>query len=154
MATNYIYGLRDPLTREIRYVGKSTQPIFRLRGHLKDAKEARTHKQRWLRQLEEKGLAPELVILEEVKAPRTWQQAEREWIAKGKEMGWPLTNLTDGGEGNRGFKFTEEQKRKLERRTSSVTRQRMSVSHEEANQLRFEKGKLKPTVNTWGKYVK
>lgn len=97
----YIYGLLCPLSGEIRYIGKSIDPERRLKGHMSGARTGSYshHTSRWLRKLERCGLAPEIVILQEVPEGDDWRQAEREWIASAIAAGWPLTNSTVGGEG-------------------------------------------------------
>lgn len=95
--TNYIYALQDPITDEIRYVGKSINPEERLKYHIKHLKrEANTWKSRWITKLLNQGLSPQLIILEEVVG--RWQEAEMFWIAYLKSIGCRLTNLTEGGD--------------------------------------------------------
>lgn len=95
MESIYIYALRDPRTEEVRYIGKSNNPRKRLSQHLRGDKINR-HKDSWIRELRREHLSPELVILEET-TPERWEQRERYWIKKGLEMGWPLTNISEGG---------------------------------------------------------
>lgn len=90
----YIYALVDPRNSSIRYIGKSIDPIKRLKGHLND--KASTKKARWIKSLLKYGLKPEVVILELVDNDK-WQEYERKWIAYYKSN--LLTNHTDGGEG-------------------------------------------------------
>ena len=97
-STTYIYGLTDPRTQQLRYVGKSHNPTKRKRGHLKDP--ARTHKACWIRSLLKEDLAPEVIILEEVHRA-SWEDAEKWWIAYFRSIGADLTNATSGGEGLR-----------------------------------------------------
>lgn len=120
----YIYGLRCPLACAIRYIGKAAEPEKRLVGHLGTAGKSQTYSARWLGKLTRKGLKPELVILRTLGDGDDWAAAEREEIAKGFAAGWPLTNLTKGGEGTA---LTEEgRKRKTERLRDPETRRRMS----------------------------
>jgi hypothetical protein len=92
----YIYGLKDPITNEIRYVGKADNPKKRYSEHLKD-KTSNSHKSRWIEGLQKIGERPILVIIEEVNQ-NNWKEKEIEWISYGKRN-WKLTNITDGGEG-------------------------------------------------------
>lgn len=95
----YIYGLCDPRDGLIYYVGKSNAPQRRFIQHLED-KDSNVRKVAWIDGLTAAGLKPEMRILEAV--PRSeWAQAERAWIAHGINEGWPLTNLTAGGGGDR-----------------------------------------------------
>lgn len=92
-----IYGLIDPRSGEVRYVGKSIRPKERLANHCNDRSSTwRTH---WLRELQSEGLKPTLVIFEELPDGSDWQSAERRWIADARAKGWPLTNCTSGGDG-------------------------------------------------------
>lgn len=100
----FIYGLIDPRTEEIRYVGKTTRGLYRVLAHGKSigvTKEKHTHKYRWIRSLRELGLSYGWTILEIIEDVFLIDDRERFWIAHGREVGWPLTNATDGGEGAR-----------------------------------------------------
>lgn len=97
----YIYGLVDPRTDEIRYVGKSIDPWKRLKSHIKETsyKEKKNyHSKCWIKQLLNEGLEPNLVIIEECNE-NNWQEREMFWI---QHYGYNnLTNLTLGGEGHK-----------------------------------------------------
>lgn len=90
----YIYALVDPDTGQPRYVGKSDNPIYRFRRHLKD--DSDTHKSRWIRTLLRNGKFPKLRVLQAVRFDE-WQEAERYWIAQFRYC--ELTNSTEGGIG-------------------------------------------------------
>lgn len=94
-ATYLIYGLIDPKTRLIRYVGKSSSGMKRPRDHGKRSCPD-TYCRRWVRSLERIGLTYEIVVLEILPDHTDLAAAERWWIAYGRGCGWPLTNLTDG----------------------------------------------------------
>jgi len=94
-----IYALIDPRTKEIRYIGKSNNPEYRLKQHLKrDVILCDNHRTRWIRQLLLEKLQPILVILEKVPSSE-WQIHEKKWIKKYRILGFNLTNSTDGGDG-------------------------------------------------------
>lgn len=90
-----IYGLTDPRTNQVRYVGKTVQPLkLRLQQHIFPA---RTHRQnharaQWIRALIEQGLKPEIVLLETVPESE-WREAERRWIAHYKGQNATLANV-------------------------------------------------------------
>jgi hypothetical protein len=86
-----------PETGEVRYIGKSTDPKRRLANHLCET--SACHRTHWLRSLAARGLKPVLVTLEVVEGRWPWQEAERWWIARGRALGWRLTNSTSGGDG-------------------------------------------------------
>lgn len=90
--SEYIYGLLDPTTSGIRYIGKSNNPHRRLGEHIND--QADCSKTAWIRRLKLVGLGPILVILEEVQAEEDIFDAEERWIGRGIQLGWELTNDT------------------------------------------------------------
>ena len=57
-----VYGLIDPRNDQLRYIGKSCKGMRRARASSKELKE-KTHKGRWLLQLNDLGIAPIIVIL-------------------------------------------------------------------------------------------
>lgn len=92
----YIYGLKDPETKEIRYVGKANNPKVRYHQHVKGGDLSNSHKRGWIDSLAKKGLVPELVILE-VTDEKRWETREKHWIKYGLNNDWPLTNISAGG---------------------------------------------------------
>ena len=106
----YIYGLIDPVTDTIRYVGKSNNPARRFGYHMRTANDG-THRGNWIENLKKRNLSPRMIILE-VASDATWKTAESYWISVYKKN---LTNLTTGGEGLHGI--------------TEVTRKRLSDSH-------------------------
>lgn len=112
-----IYYLCDPRDDIPRYVGKAEVSLAdRLSCHISESKQpARQHwhKSRWFRKLEREGIKPEIRLIELVPPEATWQDRERYWIKTYREMGYPLTNLTDGGEGTINRVYSEETRRKI-----------------------------------------
>lgn len=96
-----IYGLVCPFTGEIRYIGKTARKLkARLAGHFSEARRFRhSHKHRWIVKCLDAGLKPIPWLLEEVEVGHSWQDRERAWIKRGREIGLDLTNQTEGGEG-------------------------------------------------------
>jgi hypothetical protein len=101
----YIYALVDPRTKLIRYIGKTINGTARTNRHNRLAENTgNTMRKRWLYSLLSKGMRAHVVILEWTTANATsGSKRERWWIAFGKREGWPLTNMTDGGDGTPGF---------------------------------------------------
>lgn len=97
----YIYALLDPRTEEVRYIGKSERPVERLGNHMNER--SNCHRSHWLQSLKRDGLKPHMVILERIQGDWPWQEAERFWINRGRALGWPLTNNTEGGDGVNGL---------------------------------------------------
>lgn len=89
-----IYAFIHPHTCEIRYVGKTQQPVKRLKHHRYLAKEMNLPLYRWWRGLLANGSgAPCFVRLSDGDSAE-----ERAWIARLREAGARLLNMTDGGE--------------------------------------------------------
>jgi hypothetical protein len=103
-----VYGLIDPRTNELRYVGKSSRGLSRPNFHRTNAGRCgRTHKHYWLRQLHrETGLVPSVIILATCETEAEAFAAERKLISTFRELGLPLVNITDGGEGASGITHT------------------------------------------------
>lgn len=116
MSRFIIYGLEDPRTGQIRYVGRSSSGLERPKHHTVPAalaKEPNRHKASWLRGLVAEGKKPTIRVLEAFESGDDLTSAERFWIAQAKGLAWPLTNLTDGGEGLLGRKHSAETKAKI-----------------------------------------
>lgn len=98
--TSYIYILRDPETKRIRYCGQTLDTIERrLTRHVRESEEKSgrlTKKEAWIRSLH--GVRP---IIEEIERCDYDQSDEREiyHIARLKHENHPLTNTTNGGKG-------------------------------------------------------
>lgn len=104
----FIYSLSDPITKEIRYIGFTSRSILdkRLSEHLRDNR--KTRKNSWIKSLKNKGLKPEINILECCNL-ENWKSLEKKWISQMKSD--RLTNHTLGGEGVLGYKFSNEQRK-------------------------------------------
>lgn len=109
----YIYGLFDPETLEIRYVGKAVDPDGRLYRHLYYSETEDFPKARWIRKLKAAGKEPRMQILEKV-PDFIWACTEIKWIAYFKSQGARLLNIDEGGAGwGLGQKHTEATKSKM-----------------------------------------
>lgn len=109
-----IYGLVDPTSKLVRYVGKSSSGFIRPSSHRQPnaLKGSSTRLSNWVRKLQSCDLTYEVVVLEYC-AQDALSAAEIWWIAYGKALGWPLTNLTSGGEGTKGYVTPDSVKAKL-----------------------------------------
>ena len=100
-----IYLLRDPWDGRVRYVGVTVSELsVRLNGHICDARNRPKHRRDyWIRQVLDSGLYPIIELIEET------EDRDREcfWIAK-YQFETELTNVTPGGGGVPGHKWTEE----------------------------------------------
>lgn len=114
MDNTFIYALADPRTGRVRYIGKSNNPVTRLKRHISSTRVKRntTHRVNWIRQLLQLGRKPSLLILEQVSLS-VWPLAERKWIALYKSQGEPLINHTSGGDGYVGGRLDQETRAKM-----------------------------------------
>jgi group I intron endonuclease len=99
----FIYSLTDPITNEIRYIGKSYNPIKRLKEHIYHSSFGKTHRDYWLRNLLKNNQKPILNILEECNS-ENWIIREQYYISLFSN----LTNLTNGGNGTHGLVQSQE----------------------------------------------
>lgn len=116
-----IYTLRDPITNEIRYIGKTSQSLDkRLCSHCTDFNLNRnvSYKNSWIKRLKTQNKRPIIELLDIVNE-EDWQFWEKYWISQFKTWGFNLTNMTlggdgcNGGSGCRGYKHTLEAKKKI-----------------------------------------
>lgn len=107
----YIYGLVDPSTHQLRYVGKSVlSPARRLSVHkwraVREGK--KRHSMAWIASLLAAGCEPEAFTIEVVPENEDWVEREQFWIAYFRSLGCNLCNHTIGGEGQTGYKQPAE----------------------------------------------
>lgn len=94
----YIYGLVDPETNKIRYIGKTINPKYRLSGHINESLKTRTHKCSWIRNLLKRNLKPILKIIE-ICSLENFEEREAYHISL---YGFnELTNSDERGQGNK-----------------------------------------------------
>lgn len=135
-----IYGLTDPLTNEVRYVGFTTKGAEqRLAEHIEESKVRRTssHKQKWILKLLSQGFEPKVVVLKTVSLAN-WQEREKFWI---KVFGSRLTNSTEGGTGL--INPTQDVRNRISKSVSKTligNTRRLNIQHTEANRLAISEG--------------
>jgi hypothetical protein len=115
MSSAVIYGLFDPESDHLRYVGKTTNIAKRYESHLyESAKRSRKpYSRRWIASLLARGLKPKMEVLDIVSSAVA-NDAERCWIASMRLAGCKLTNRTDGGDGqSKGYQWSAEARRKI-----------------------------------------
>lgn len=139
MASRFlIYGLVDPRTDEVRYIGQSSSGLIRPLNHgTPSSLQCRRHSAHWLRSLGDAGLHYGVRILEELSSRDDLDKAEIRWIAAARAAGWSLTNHNDGGGGNRGWKASAETKAKM----STSGKRRMADPAERAKVSAASKGR-------------
>lgn len=111
----YIYGLIDPKTNELRYIGKSINPKSRYRKHLSERFLRETYKDRWIRSVIDSGKKPHIEIIDIVDTTE-WVYWEKFYISYYKMLGANLTNGTIGGDqppSTKGRKHSKESRKKM-----------------------------------------
>lgn len=117
----FIYGLFDPVTNEIKYVGKTISPFKRLMAHYSAALQRKKifYTTNWIYSLLISNKKPIMKILEKIKDTRSiWKAKENYWINCYKKLGFKLTNSIEGGcggsmKGRPGYKKSEELKLRM-----------------------------------------
>lgn len=99
---SFIYGICDPRTSQLRYIGKTKVRLdMRLSSHMRITNI--DHRSNWLANLRKNKIQPDIFVIEEVE---NWREAERFWIAFFKSIGCKLVNQTFGGDGLSGGNST------------------------------------------------
>lgn len=121
MKQTFIYGLKDPITQKIRYVGKTNFPEKRAYEHHQEKRlKTNTHKNNWIKNLIRKGLKAELIILESCDESN-WSEREKYWIKN-------IENLTNTLEGGRG-EFIKKDKVKIDKEARQKISEGMKKFH-------------------------
>lgn len=97
----YIYSLTDPETKEVRYIGKTVNPKYRLKGHLYESKKTENYRCNWIRGLLRRGLEPIFNILE-ICSLQNFEEREAYHISLYDFN--ELTNSDEKGQGNKNRK--------------------------------------------------
>lgn len=114
-----IYVLKNPLSQDVLYVGRTKNPKMRLSAHVSAAMKlsrANTRKNNRLRKLITTGATPVLEVVESGMGDSA--EAERRWIATLRSQGIDLLNGTDGGEGVAGPRGPQSPEHIENRRTA------------------------------------
>ena len=151
MNTAYVYTLTDPRNGMPFYVGKGHGK--RCEFHLDEAKYYNNRKSKKLnkiRKLLSLGMKPIITKVEENVTDAQAIDLECLIIAEMRDIGIPLTNMTDGGDGAKGYKHTEENKRLAsERQKNRVMteehKQKMRKPKSEEGRANIAKARLTTT---------
>ena len=101
MSKVYIYKLISPISKRVRYIGKTINPKERYSKHL--SSKGNTMKHKWVSGLKAKGMKP-LIEIVEVCNQENVDEREIYWISIFKHhWGFDLCNHTSGGEGGDTF---------------------------------------------------
>ncbi len=146
-----IYGLYDPTNPdEIKYIGKTkANPKNRLNQHKYQwTREKRLTKlNAWIKSLSNKGLLPEMQILDECEE-KDWTFFEKHYIKLFKSFGANLKNMTEGGEDKPSACFSEESKQKrLESLKTSEAWKEKHIRHSGIMKELYKDGKILQHIN-------
>jgi hypothetical protein len=117
MMNSYVYTLVDPRNSLPFYVGKGSGE--RCNAHVVEAKyyvKRKSPKLNKIRKLMRLGMEPIVIKLEENVSDKQALDLECLLIAEMRDLGFKLTNMTDGGDGAQGYKHTEEYKQMMSQR--------------------------------------
>jgi len=133
-----IYVLVDPRFKgrsvdEVKYVGYTNDLDHRFNNHLVEARSScDCRKCRWIRSLFRDDVIPEIREVDWGYDVSKWGETETYWIRfYREEVGADLTNLTDGGYGALGYRFSDESRRlrsERNRQPEMVERRSRSLS--------------------------
>lgn len=93
----YIYTLSHPISKEVKYVGKTVNPKQRKHNHSNVSRDKGTYKRNWINSLKTQKLRPVFEVIDEVE--NDWKFWEKYWISQFKAWGFNLCNHTIGGDG-------------------------------------------------------
>ena len=111
-----IYYLEDPITNEIRYIGRTKNNLkARLRGHLATAKKNKfkTKKDNWILSLYKQNLRPIIMPILQIEGWTESYLKEQELIKYHIDKQFNLVNLHDRGEAHLLRNISDEQKKKI-----------------------------------------
>lgn len=128
-----VYVLKCPLSNEVRYVGQTVKLLSRRYSyHIND--KDRTYKTNWINSLKKQGLLPIIELLEICQSKKMLNEREKYYIKHFKNIGYKLTNTTDGGGGSLGLTPMKGKKHSLETRLKMSIAQKGKVFSEESRQ--------------------
>lgn len=109
-----IYGIADPATSLVHYVGKTAgSPLRRLREHSLNVERGSQYQFHcWLREHLKAGRTVEVFVIETVDH-HLWAEAEEFWIGYLRAIGCPLKNVSPGGDGINGYRISREHAKRI-----------------------------------------
>ena len=131
-----------------RYVGKTKISVkHRHKQHLRDRFRYKSYFYNWLNGVISREELYSVILLDEVEEIG-WEDRECFWIKHFREIGYPITNMTDGGDGNNNQIFSKESsKKRIESRKwykhSDETKKKLSEAHTGKKLSQVTKDKLR-----------
>lgn len=132
-----IYALCDPESGDVRYVGKTIQPLsLRLQQHCSLSKRHTHPRAQWVHSLREKNLKPVILLLETV-SHDNWQCAESRWISHFQSSGL-LNSAPAGGGGTRSHltKWTAQLDARLGKDSDATIAEEMGITRKSVSYRR------------------
>ncbi len=137
-----------------RYVGKTKRQVKqRVKQHLNDRFKYKSHFYNWLNSMIANNMEYHVILLDEVEEIG-WEDREIFWIKHFRNMGYPLTNMTDGGDGNQNQVFSKETIEKRRQKTIGQKRtpeQRKNISDSLIGRIMSDETKAKLRKHFTGK---
>lgn len=138
MNEHVIYGLFDPETNQLRYIGYTSNTKSRYMSHHRlSSLKYSTHKNHWLKSLIAKGQKAEMFILETYQTAEELPQAEIELVEYYKSIGCDLVNGTKGGDGIIGYNHSDETKLKMSKSRRGKPSNKKGVKLSEEHKLKL-----------------
>jgi hypothetical protein len=143
---NYkIYVIKEVNSDEIRYIGLTKNSINRrLNDHIRDKKNK--HKYNWIKKVGKENI--EIVIIEEnISSIEEVCVKEVKYISEYRKNGHRLVNISNGGDGNFNFKFSDEHKLNISKNHADVSGNKNPMygrSHKESSV-----SKIKDRIAKW-----
>jgi hypothetical protein len=136
MSKVFIYSLENPITKEVRYIGKTVQKLEkRLTAHIYESKHRNNHKCNWINKLNKNNNRPIIKLLDTV-SEEDWEFWEMYWIEQFKSWGFNLVNHTSGGEG---YTHSEETKEKIRQANSGKNHYFYGKRHKQTSKDKISK---------------
>lgn len=129
MKNIYIYFLKDPISNEIKYIGKTINIKRRLSLYISEARKNKNkrHVLNWINSLLINGQSPIINIIE-ICNDDNWQEREIYWILYYRNLNTKLCNISNGGLGGSGVKnFSQEE---IKRRSLLLSNKRSKYNLE------------------------
>jgi group I intron endonuclease len=133
----YIYTLSDCREPDnIRYVGITRDIKNRHKSHRHSHKYLKSKKAKWIKEVFESGGDIEMNIIHTSDSEKDSKDKEMFYIKHFKDAGFDLVNSTIGGQGNWGFKHTQESRAKMSANLIGSARHKMPHTEETKEKFR------------------
>ena len=136
VTVGWIYGIVNPITNELRYIGQTVNFNKRKSEHLYRAKTLKSswYLYNWINSMLSDNIKPEFIIIDEVSI-ESLDYWEIFYISYFKSIGCNLTNYASGGNSRGGYNHTQEFKdylsNKYKGRKPWNTGKKLSKEHKE-----------------------